>query len=205
MQMNFEIIDNFFQVIVIGTSALISGIMAFRKSSKEYLLLAGGYSCMSLATLYFVLCLIITGKIPQIFYVAEISWIAAYLFYLSVSLLRTDIHEKPCIPAAAGAVVITVISMLCKIMGPAAITEVVFSVTVGTIAYRSIWGLCQKNTPKLLDALFLIMVILQVCLYLVSMFIKDFTVFSPYFAIDIVLTITMASLFPALRREVMAK
>ena len=142
--MSFEIIDNFFQVIVIGLMALISGIMALRESSKEYLLLSCGYFCMSLATLYYVLCLIITGKVPQVFYVAEISWIAAYLFYLSVSLFRTNVQEKSCKPAAVGAVVVTVVSMLIKIMGPSPVTEIAFAVTAGTIVYRSIWGSVRK-------------------------------------------------------------
>lgn len=203
--MSFEIIDNFFQVIVIGIMALVAGTMALRESSKEYLLLACGYFCMSLATLYYVLCLIITGKVPQIFYVAEISWIAAYLFYLSVSLFRTNIQEKSCTPAAVAAVIVTVVSMLLKIMGPSPVTEIAFAVTAGTIAYRSVWGLCQKESSKLLDSLFLLMVILQVSLYFISSFIKNYTEFNIYFAIDILLTFTMAALLPALKREVDAE
>lgn len=200
--MSFEIIDNFFQVIVIGLMALISGIMALRESSKEYLMLSCGYFCMSLATLYYVLCLIITGKVPQVFYVSEISWIAAYLFYLSVSLFRTNVQEKSCIPATAGAVFVTVMSILLKIMGPSPVTEIAFAVTAGTIVYRSIWGLCQKDSAKLLDVLFLLVVSLQISLYGVSSFIKDYTNFNLYFAIDIMLTLAMAALLPALKREV---
>lgn len=203
--MNFEIIDNIFQVTVLGGMGIISGVMAFKRQSREFLMLAGGYFCMSLATLYYVLCLIITGKVPQVFYVAEISWIAAYLFYLSVSLYRRNLREELCVPAVAGALMATIISALFKIMGPAPITTIAFAVTAGVIIYRSIYGLTQKDSPRLLDGLFLIMVLLQISLYVVSVFIKDYTTFNFYFLIDILLTMTMVSLFPALKMEVSSR
>ena len=92
-----------------------------------------------------------------------------------------------------------------KIMGPSPVTEIAFSVTAGTIVYRSIWGLCQKDSAKLLDVLFLLVVILQISLYGISSFIKDYTNFNLYFAIDIMLTFAMAALLPALKREVEAE
>ena len=49
------------------------------------------------------------------------------------------------------------------------------------------------------------MVVLQISLYSISVFIKDYTNFNLYFAIDIVLTLTMAALLPALKREVEAE
>ena len=110
--MNFEVVDNVFQVTLLGSMAILSLIVALRRRSRIFLLLCGGYGCMSLGTLYYVLCLMITGKVPQVFYVAEISWIAAYLFYLSVSLFQKDIQMKGCNMAVVCALVYTVISVV---------------------------------------------------------------------------------------------
>lgn len=203
--MNFEVIDNIFQVTLLGSMAILSLVVALRRRSRIFLMLCGGYGCMALGTLYFVLCLMITGKIPQVFYVAEISWIAAYLFFLSVSLFRKDIQEQGCKLAVACALLFTVVSMISRIMGPSPVTTIAFSVTVGIIAYRSVWGLCQESSDKLLDGLFLLMVTLQVGLYVVSNFFTDYTVFNLYFAVDIMLTLTMTLLFPALKKEVYGK
>lgn len=205
--MNFEVVDNVFQVTLLGSMAILSLIVALRRRSRIFLMLCGGYGCMSLGTLYYVLCLMITGKVPQVFYVAEISWIAAYLFYLSVSLFQKDIQMKGCNLAVVCALVYTVISVAFKIMGPSPspVTTIAFAVTVGTIAYRSVWGLCQNSSDKIPDVMFLLMVTLQLCVYIVSVFIKDYTRFNLYFLVDILLTLTMTALFPALKREVYGK
>ena len=92
--MSFEIIDNIFQILVMFTAMCMAVVTAFRSRRKEFLMLAGGYGCFMMGTLYYVLCLIITGKVPQIFYVAEISWEAAYLFFLSVSLSRRKLPSR---------------------------------------------------------------------------------------------------------------
>ena len=60
--MNFEVVDNVFQVTLMGRMAILSLIVALRRRSRIFLLLCGGYGCMSLGTLYYVLCLMITGS-----------------------------------------------------------------------------------------------------------------------------------------------
>lgn len=81
--MNFEIIDNLFQVLVLFSAMAASAVTACKRKSRDFLLLAGGYGCFMMGTLYYVLHLIITGDIPQIFYVAEISgWRHICSFYL---------------------------------------------------------------------------------------------------------------------------
>lgn len=92
--MNFEIVDNIFQILVLFCVMIASVVTACKKKSRDFLLLAGSNGCFMMGTLYYVLYLIIMGKVPQIFYVAEISWLAAYLFFLSLSLSRRDLHGK---------------------------------------------------------------------------------------------------------------
>lgn len=79
--MSFEIIDNTFQVIVLAAMALLAFILAFRRSSRSCLILAFGYASFMMGTLYYLLHLIILGHGPQVFYVAECSWMASYFFF----------------------------------------------------------------------------------------------------------------------------
>ena len=86
--MNFELIDNFFQVAVLLCSALAAIAAALRHQDRRFLILSLFYICISMGTLYWVLHLFIFGNVPQVFYVSEFSWLAAYLFLLSFQLLR---------------------------------------------------------------------------------------------------------------------
>lgn len=85
--MSFEIIDNTFQVIVLAAMALLAFLLAFRRSSRSCLILAFGYASFMMGTLYYLLHLIILGHGPQVFYVAECSWMASYFFFLSLEIL----------------------------------------------------------------------------------------------------------------------
>lgn len=84
--MSFEIIDNTFQVIVLAAMALLAFLLAFRRSSRSCLILAFGYASFMMGTLYYLLHLIILGHGPQVFYVAECSWMASYFFFLSLEI-----------------------------------------------------------------------------------------------------------------------
>ena len=82
--MNFELIDNSFQIIILGFCTIAALFLALRYKSRSLLILALAYACFCMGTAYYILYLVIMGKVPQVFYVAEISWLAAWLFYLSV-------------------------------------------------------------------------------------------------------------------------
>ena len=86
--MNFELIDNSFQITILGFCTIAALFLALRYKSRSLLIPALAYACFCMGTAYYVLYLVIMGKVPQVFYVAEISWLAAWLFYLSVQILR---------------------------------------------------------------------------------------------------------------------
>ena len=79
--MNFELIDNSFQIIILGFCTIAALFLALRYKSRSLLILALAYACFCMGTTYYILYLVIMGKVPQVFYVAEISWLAAWLFY----------------------------------------------------------------------------------------------------------------------------
>ena len=88
--MNFELIDNSFQITILGFCTIAALFLALRYKSRSLLILALAYACFCMGTTYYILYLVIMGKVPQVFYVAEISWLAAWLFYLSVQILRIE-------------------------------------------------------------------------------------------------------------------
>lgn len=149
-----------------------------------------------MGTLYYVLYLIIMGKVPQVFYVAEISWLAAYLFFLSLSLSRRNLRGR--LPGAAsvfGTLLILCLVMAFQIFGPSLFFSGCFGITAGTIVLRCMEVLRREREHHLLDGIMLLVAWLQVALYIVSEFIKNYTRFNLYFAVDITLTLTLAYLF----------
>ena len=77
---NFELIDNLFQIAVLLCACVAAGILAIRHRNRSLLILSLAYACFAMGTIYYVLYLVIIGIWPQVFYVAEISWLAAWLF-----------------------------------------------------------------------------------------------------------------------------
>lgn len=201
--MNFEVIDNIFQLTVLLLMALLSLGMALRHQKREFLILSLSYLCFSMGTLYFVLYLALYGTPPQIFYVSEISWLASYLFSLSLLILRSE-TAKICFSwkAALCAAISAAASLLFQIFGPAWLMMLLFALTVGAIAYISVFRLEMLRTHSLLDAAQLVCVLLQISLYGVSLFFRDYTHFNFYFVVDLTLTACLVSLLPLLHREV---
>ena len=210
--MNFEIIDNLFQVFVMFVSALISYIMALKLSrrsalySRMFMTLAFGYTSFMLGTLFFVLHIIILTYNAKIFYVSEISWTAAHMFFLSLAMMREKGHEKESrtilawIPAAIAVCIVAVFVIL---YGPSVMGGL-FSLTVTALAYKAARGVhraVMTGASMRLDVTFLIAAALQSLVYIVSVFTHDYTRFNLYFAVDITFTLTMASFARALYKE----
>lgn len=201
--MNFEVIDNLFQVTVLLICVVLSLWMAVRHREKQFLILALAYASFFMGTLYFVLYLAIFGTVPQIFYVAEISWWASYLFSLSLQIVRSErVSVRFSLLAAAGCICMAGAAVVFQIFGPAWLMVILFAATVGAISYICIFRLSRSELRTPFDALMLICVFLQVSLYGVSMFYSDFTKFNFYFVVDLTLTVCFAGLLLLLHREV---
>ena len=199
--MNFELIDNLLQVALLGGAAIAALALALRRRSRQLLILALGYACFSMGTLYFVLHLAIMGDVPKVFYVSEISWLAAYLCFLSLQILRAEqlrfrLHPLPASGAAATAALVLIFRML----GPSYLMSLLFALTLGAIVFLSASQL--HCAPRGLDQHFLFCIALQLMLFIVSDFFEDFTRFNLYFAVDIALTASLAALLPLTLREV---
>ena len=204
--MNFELIDNCFQVGVLLCAALAAIAAALRQKDRLFLILAMFYICVSMGTLYWVLHIFIFGYVPQVFYVSEFSWLAAYLFLLSFQIVRADrVRPLLSLPALLCATVTAAVVMVFRIFGPAYFVSAAFAVVASAIVYLAVWRLRRKSGKMLIDCWLLLCVGLQLLLVVVSVFMRDFTCFNLYFAIDIALTLSFAALLPLALREVTQK
>ncbi len=203
--MSFELIDNLLQVAALGSTALAAAAASVRRGDRRCLILALAYACFAMGTLFYVLHLAIVGTVPKVFYVSEVSWLAAYLFYLSLQILRAEpIAVRFSWLPALGALLAAVTVLVVRIMGPSYLVSALFALTVSAIVYLSAFRLLHAPQRSRLDACMLLCVTLQVLLYLVSVFMSDYTRFNLYFAVDLALTASLIALLPLTLREVPA-
>lgn len=199
--MNFELIDNLLQIVVLLSAAGVSAVLALLRRSRPFFILALAYACFAMGTLYYVLYLAIIGTVPQVFYVAEISWLASWLFFLSYQILRTP-KLRFSWRATICAVLLAVFAGVEHIFGPSAFMIAAFALTAGAVMYFSVFRLQTVRESRKTDGILAASAILQVVLYFVSEFFKDYTHFNAYFAVDIALTLCLTALLPLTLQEV---
>ena len=204
--MNFELIDNCFQVVVLFCAVLAAIAAAFRRKDRRFLILALFFICVSMGTLYWVLHLFIFGNVPQVFYVSEFSWLAAYLFLLSFQMVRTD-RGRPALslPALFCALLTAAVVLAFRMFGPSYFVSAAFAGVMSVIVYLAVWRLRRRGGGRLVDGWLLLCVGLQLLLYVVSCFTQEYNRFNLYLAVDITLTLSFAALLPLAIREVTVK
>ena len=204
--MNFELIDNCFQIAVLLCAALAAAAAAFRHKDGRFLILALFFICVSMGTLYWVLHLFIFGDVPQVFYVSECSWLAAYLFLMSFQMVRTGrVRPLFSLPSLFCALLTAAAVLAFQMFGPSYLVSAAFAGVLSAIVYLAVWRLWHRKGSGLVDCWLLLCVGLQLLLFVVSAFMEDYTRFNLYFAVDITLTFSFAALLPLALREVAEK
>lgn len=201
--MNFEVIDNLFQAIVLSFSSAAAVVLAVRMRERRFLILAFAYICFAMGTIYWLLHIVIMGMVPQVFYVAEISWGASYLFYLSLQILRSE-KIKVQFSIVPALVTIWAVWYITRyhILGPSQFLSDVCAVIMGAITYLAVLRLIRKEPGWRIDLQLLLILALQITVYVVSWRMANFIHFNLYFAVDILLTLSFAGMIPLLYREV---
>ena len=204
---NFEIFDNVFQTMSLMVMMIVSGAAGLKYSSRKLVVLACAYGGIMLGTLFYMLHLTIIGDIPRIFYVSEISWMAGYLFFLLLVILRQERKNVTFQPVLALLVLFTLIaSVHSDVMGNSILMTLAFGAAAGAIVYISSLKIHRAHacgiSPAAFDCRMILVVILQILVYFVSEYISDYSRFNLYFAVDILFTLSLCSLFGLLRKEV---
>lgn len=201
--MNFEVIDNLFQAIVLSFSSVAAVVLAVRMRERRFLILSFAYICFAMGTIYWLLHIVIMGMVPQVFYVAEISWEASYLFYLSLQVLRSE-KIKVQFSIVPALVTIWAVWYITRyhILGPSQFLSDICAVIMGAITYLAVLRLIRREPGWRIDLQLLLILALQITLYVVSWRMVNFIHFNLYFAVDILLTLSFAGMLPLLYREV---
>ena len=203
---NFEIYDNVFQTLSLMGMMIVSGAAGLKYSSRKLVVLACAYGSIMLGTLFYMLHLTIIGDIPRIFYVSEISWMAGYLFFLFLVILRQERKNVNFQPVPAMLALFTLAaSVHSEVMGNSILMSLAFGVIADAIVYISSIRIRRAHLsgahPAAFDRMMIAVVILQILVYFVSEYVSDFSTFNLYFAVDILFTLSLCSLFRMIRKE----
>lgn len=198
--MSFEIIDNGIQVGLFLLFALFSLIQGLHMQNRRFLILAGSYASFSMGTLYYLLYLVIMGKVPQVFYVSEMAWMASYLFLLALCLMETRRYRGKLDVLVLGLTIVEAAMVIgWKILGPSYPFTVAFALVTACIFYYALLG--YRMEKRMLMLAMVLVIVWQLLLYIVSVFTTGYTHFNLYFAVDFLLMATMCSLFLWLKKE----
>ena len=198
--MSFEIIDNGIQVGLFLLFALFSLIQGLHMQNRRFLMLAGTYASFSMGTLYYLLYLVIMGKVPQVFYVSEMAWMASYLFLLALCLMETRRYRGKLDVLVLGLTIVEAAMVIgWKILGPSYPFTIAFAVVTACIFYYAL--LDYRMEKRMLMLAMVLVIVWQLLLYIVSVFTTGYTHFNLYFAVDFLLMATMCSLFLWLKKE----
>lgn len=201
--MNFEVLDNLFQAIVLSLSFVTAAVLALRMKERRLLILSFAYICFAMGTIYWLLHVVIMGTAPQVFFVAEVSWGASYLFYLSLQILRSEkMKVQFSIPATLAAILVAWQVVWYHILGPSQFISDLCALIMGATVYLAVLRLIKRMPGWRTDIQFLKIIVLQIALYISSIRMKNFVHFNLYFAVDMLLTLSFAGLLPLIYREV---
>lgn len=203
---SFEIIDNMFQISVLLICFMASAILAIKYKKQIYIALSGVYGSFMIGTLFYCLHLIIIGGTPHISYCAEISWLASFLFMMQIILQRAESrHKSFSWKAAACAILVMCSSLYNEMLGPSLIFVIAFTAVSGISVFVSVRTIevNRKNGEAVscLDYFIPGIICLDMILYFVSSFYSDYTHFNLYFAIDILITVSLGMMLIFYIRE----
>ena len=205
-----EIIDNFSQFLVVFLGSILSGVLYLKSRRQPYFILTCFYSCFALASLYWMLYTILITDTPSIFYVADIGWIAGFLFLYLLQDSLSQPEERAFRCRVMWLAPLTVIPLTLYFIS---IGDLVYNLIMGGMIFlifrRSLQGFAywSKQTGRERNRRFfhiavIILVILENCLWLSSYPWVSDTRSNPYFWIDFTVTASLFSLLPAVRKAV---
>lgn len=213
MEARIESLEISFQVVVLCVCGIIALVRMRSLREKSALLLFAFYGSFLLGDLYWQVCLLAYGDIPQISLVSDLSWYAALLFlYL---LLRTAGEARGHEAAAASPVktglpwlapVFTAVMAVFYIRQGKIFSNIVYAALMGLLLYEAVKGLLSagrvKDSAKPLHRLIFLFCALEYALWTVSCFWDLEGCRYAYFGIDILITLSFPFYLPIIKREV---
>ena len=198
--------ENALQIAVLLCCVPLAVYRAVPHRSRPWALLAFFYGNWLLGDLFWLFCLLLTGKTPEISIVSDLSWYASYLFlYL---LLREMARPEP-----GGSRQFLPWLGFAFAFGMAAfymqwgeyLSNLIYAVLMGLLLYAAIRRLINRSrNPGCVSfsVLVLVFCLLEYALWTASCFRSDESLSNPYFWFDALLTVSFPFFLPAVKKAV---
>ena len=205
-----EIVDNAVQLVAALCCTVGSVIQAVRTRRQEWCILACFYGTFAMGLIYWLVFELLLSYTPRYFYVADLSWIASYLFMLTLEIAITVPEAEKFRTAAAWLSPVVGISLtLYYIQFGDVLSNALtcgFTTAAGWYAIRGIryyhrYGKTPEDRSRLrLHHVILVLIFLEYCLWTASCFWISDTMTNPYFWFDYMLSAALPALYAAARR-----
>lgn len=204
-----ELIDNILQLVATATGCVLAGVFFTKSKKQPFFLLACFYATFTLGTLYWTLHLLLFNETPPLFYVSELGWIASYTFMLALLYaMRSKTHKGHKTALSFIAPAFCIPQLILYITYGDIFCNLLMCIPTMIIAWLAIDGLVfsLRTDGKKIFAPFYITVlsfiVLEYCLWTASCFWGGDTLENPYFWFDFMLSVSMLSLLPTLKKAV---
>ena len=217
-----ETIENGVQLVVCGFCSIVCFVLAYRLKEKEWDILALFYAAISLGDLYWQLYTIFNSEVPQLSYISEFAYYAAYLFLLL--LMRYVVGEKAThyFHPILWLILPFVIGMCIFYMRWGDyLANMITAFLMGMLMWHSLRGLLyfrkvgaeedeeegdrhslQVNTR--FCAVVFLLCIIEYTMWTVSCFNSELSITNPYYIFDFMFTLCMAVFLPLFGKAVKA-
>lgn len=202
--MNVEMFSNLLQTLVAVVASVFAINLVLKKPKREYLLLAGFFVSFALGIVYWCVYNFLMDVTPQVFYVADLSWISGFLFLLSLEFYLSDDSVAKKKHWTMGLSLILTLVLGC------------YFCWRGKILIKFIWmlllGIClfsanrnvvfSSSATKPFHIWMIVYIFTEYALWFAASFWISDTMTNPYFWFDFLLTFELALLLPIFKKAV---
>ncbi len=208
---SIELWDNLIQLAVSGISSLWA-LWLYRKGhARHFSFLCGALMCWSLGLMYWLLYYMLRGYSPPEPSPANFAWSGSHLFLISVALSMASDEERAWHPPLALLAPALTLPFTYTWFSLGEVTSPTINLLWGlgfaVLSYVSLRGLMyahrQRDRRRMLyHALVLALVLFNEMMLHISLFLwpEDYLHFNGYYAFDMLVTLMLALLTPALIR-----
>ncbi len=203
----YETYENAFQILMLVISAGIALSLAVKTHEKAWVLLSLFYGCWVLGDVYYQLCLMLFGDIPQLSLICDLCWIAACIF---LYLLLRYVYPKPertwrFLPFLGLIFTFAMaVFFIIQAGGSQIVRNLLSAILMGVLIYAAINRLLERRkdgTKGLLCILVLILCLLEYGMWISTSFVLDDNLLHPYYWFDVLLSVSFLLYIPALKKE----
>lgn len=204
----YDAFENALQILILVISITIALSLAFKTHEKVWILLSMFYGCWVLGDLYWQLCLMLFGDIPQLSLVSNLSWYASFIFLYI--LLRHVEPPRLDAPRRFMPFIGPIFSFGMAVFfivqsgGEQIVSNLISALLMGFLLYAAIVRLKEhrrEGRKGYIYILILALIFFEYGMWISTSFAIEDNLMHPYYWCDTLLSISFLLYIPVLRRE----